>query len=163
MVPTSPAAEESARPATPDDLPSVAALAAGLRAGIADQRGGALWLAHDAAPAPTVTDLAAARDDPDALVLVGTLDGQVLAYALAHTERLADGRRLGVVDELLVEEAARGVGLGETLLVELERWARHEGCLGLDATALPGDRTAKNFFEAAGFTARRLVMHRPLA
>ncbi len=162
MAPTSPAAEESARPATLADLAAVADLAATLRAGITDQRGGALWLAHDAGPVPTVTALAAALDDPSALVLVGTLDGHVLAYALAHTEPLADGRRLGVVDELLVAEAARSVGLGETLLAELEQWARDTGCLGLDATALPGDRTAKNFFEAAGFTARRLVMHRPL-
>ena len=30
---------------------------------------------------------------------------------------------------------------------------------GVDATALPGHRQAKNFFERAGFTARLLVMH----
>ena len=163
MSSPSPAAEEAARPATVADLPAVVGLAAALRAGASEQRGGALWLAHDAHPAPTVDGLTATLADPDALVLVGTLDDHVLAYALAHTELLDDGRRLGVVDELLVDEPARAVGLGEALLAELERWARSAGCLGLDATALPGDRTAKNFFEAAGFTARRLVMHRPLA
>jgi hypothetical protein len=37
------------------------------------------------------------------------------------------------------------------------------GCVGVDATALPGHRAAKNFFETNGFTARALAMHRPLA
>jgi hypothetical protein len=37
------------------------------------------------------------------------------------------------------------------------------GCVGIDALALPGHRAAKNFFEESGFTARALVMHRPLA
>ena len=33
---------------------------------------------------------------------------------------------------------------------------------GVDATALPGDRLTKNFFESNGFTARLLIMHRRL-
>jgi hypothetical protein len=36
------------------------------------------------------------------------------------------------------------------------------GCAGIDALALPGHRTTKNFFEGSGFTARALVMHRAL-
>ena len=35
--------------------------------------------------------------------------------------------------------------------------------MGIDATALPGNRATKNFFEAHGFTARLLVMHHALA
>jgi hypothetical protein len=38
-------------------------------------------------------------------------------------------------------------------------WASERGCQGVDATALPGDRATKNFFEGSGFTARLLVMH----
>jgi hypothetical protein len=36
------------------------------------------------------------------------------------------------------------------------------GCSGVDATALPGNRATKNFFEESGFTARLLVMHHRL-
>ena len=37
-----------------------------------------------------------------------------------------------------------------------------EGCVGVDAFALPGHRAAKNFFEESGFTARAIVMHHVL-
>ena len=87
---------------------------------------------------------------------MGTLDDVVLAYGLAHLTTVRDGRTLAVIDELLVAEPARAVGLGEAVLAALVAWAADHGALGVDATALPGDRTAKNFFEV-----RRL--HRPPA
>jgi GNAT superfamily N-acetyltransferase len=159
----SPAVHEAARPATDADLPAVALLAAELRARLVDQRGGPLWTAHEALPAPTEANLAARLTDPALATLVGTLDDVVLGYALGHLHPLPDGRTLAVVDELLVTEPARAVGLGETLLGAVTTWATAAGALGIDASALPGDRLAKNFFESAGFTARRLVMHRSLA
>jgi GNAT superfamily N-acetyltransferase len=156
------AVHEAARPATAADLPVLAVLAAELRAKVAHERGGPLWTAHEALPAPTETSLAARLTDPSLTTLVGTLDGAVLGYALGHLRTLTDGRTLAVVDELLVAEPARSVGLGETLVGALTAWATAADALGLDATALPGDRQAKNFFESAGFKARRLVMHKSL-
>jgi hypothetical protein len=41
-------------------------------------------------------------------------------------------------------------------------WLEGQGAVGVDGTALPGDRQAKNFFESAGFKARVLTMYRPL-
>jgi len=77
---------------------------------------------------------------------------------------LADGGagRRGVLDLCFVESGAREVGLGHLLLDEALGWFRDAGCTGVDGTAYPGDRGAKNFFESAGFKARLLVMHRPL-
>jgi len=154
---------EAARPATAADLAAVAELAADLRASTASQRGGPLWAVHEALPAPTADDLEARLRDPGQATVVGTLDGVVLAYGLAHLTTVRDERILAVIDELLVAEPARAVGLGEAVLAALVAWAADHGALGVDATALPGDRTAKNFFEAAGFTARRLVMHSSLS
>ncbi len=157
------APEESARPATPEDLSLVVALAAVLRTGMTAQRGGPLWAAHDALAPLTITSLAARSADPNLATIVGTLDGHVLAYGLAHLEPITRGHgTVGVIDELFVAEPARAVGLGETLLAALVTWCRESRCTGIDATALPGDRQAKNFFEAAGFKARRLVMHTDL-
>jgi GNAT superfamily N-acetyltransferase len=51
------------------------------------------------------------------------------------------------------------VGLGRLLLDTALVWFRAEGCTGVDGSALPGDRDAKQFFESAGFKARLLVMH----
>ncbi len=45
------------------------------------------------------------------------------------------------------------MSVGEGLLEQLVAWCREQGCVGIDAFALPGHRAAKNFFETAGFTA----------
>ena len=161
--PESIAPDEAARVATPADLAVVAALASNLRAQLTAERGGPLWAAHDALPSPTAASLRDRLDHPEQLTIVGTLDDHVLAYGLAHTEAIADGTgRLGVIDELFVAEPARAVSLGATVLAALVAWCTDARCIGIDATALPGDRLAKNFFEAAGFKARRLVMHKPV-
>ena len=163
MTGPSTAPAEAARAASEADLPAVAELAAELRRATADQRGGPLWAVYEALPGPTVPDLSARLADPRQATVVGTLDDVVLAYGLARLTVVRDGRTLAVIDELLVTEPARAVGLGEAVLDALVAWAADHGALGVDATALPGDRTAKNFFESAGFTARRLVMHTSLS
>jgi GNAT superfamily N-acetyltransferase len=104
-------------------------------------------------------DLSRALEDGSACVLVGTLDDVVVGFASAGAERLRDGTTLAVIGDLYVEPEAWGVGVGEALMDSLLAWASERGCQGVDATALPGDRATKNFFEGSGFTARLLVMH----
>ena len=152
---------EGVRPATPADIPRLAELC---RAGIAEltpMKGGSVWAAWEAGAEPQEDRLHSALDDPDRCVLAGTFDDVVIGYAVARVEVLRDGRSLGVVEELFVEEEARGVGVGEAMMGETMRWLVERGCLGVDAMALPGHRAAKNFFEEQGFTARALIMHRP--
>ena len=67
-----------------------------------------------------------------------------------------------MVDDIFVEEGARQVGVGEAMMADLVAWCREQGCVGMDAMALPGHRSTKNFFEESGFTARNLVMHHRL-
>ena len=50
-----------------------------------------------------------------------------------------------------------------TMMGDLVAWCEEQGCAGMDAMALPGHRSAKNFFEESGFTARKLVMHHRLS
>ena len=158
---TSTAAEEAARPATSEDIDEIVALAVALRTQMSDERGGPLWAAHDALPTATPDILAGRLTTAGVTTMVGTLDGAVLAYGMAHTEPVGASGLIGVIDELFVLEPARAVGLGETLLGALVGWCNTAGVtLGIDATALPGDRLAKNFFESAGFKARRLIMHK---
>ncbi len=134
-------------------------LAAALRTELADHRGGALWIAHDALGPLDESAVRARLGRSDLATYVGTLDDQILGYGLAHTEPVG-ADTLAVIDEISVTDDARAVGLGETLLDALVAWAADRDTIGIDATALPGDRQAKNFFEAHGFTARRLIMHR---
>ena len=63
---------------------------------------------------------------------------------------------------LRTRTASRSVGVGEAMADALVAHCTAQGCIGIDARALPGHRATKNFFEAHGFTARALVMHHVL-
>ena len=146
------------RPTSTDSSLSHASLRGELRA----MRGGALWEVREARAEPLAETFAELLDRDDAVVIVGTIDDVVVGYGALELETLRDGRRLGVIDELYVEPDARAVGVGEAIATELVAFCAEAGCIGVDAVALPGHRAAKNFFERAGFTARALVMHKPL-
>jgi GNAT superfamily N-acetyltransferase len=153
---------EAARAATTEDLPIVVDLARELRAEWRLIRGGPLWEAREARTEPLDTAFAELIDRDDALVVVGTIDDVVFGYATVEIETLRDGSKLGVIDELFVETPARAIGVGEIIAEAVITYCTEAGCRGIDARALPGHREAKNFFERAGFTARALIMHKPL-
>jgi GNAT superfamily N-acetyltransferase len=151
--------EEACRPAQPADVARVTELARAAIDELAPMRGGAVWKAREARQEPLDEGLAALLDDADARMVVATIDGVVVGYAVVRLEHLADGSVLGVVDDIFVEEGARQVGLGELMIDDLMAWCDERKCIGMDALALPGHRATKNFFEESGFTARKLVMH----
>jgi len=147
------------RPATDADVTRIAELCRQALAEMAPARGGAVFVAREARPEPLEEGLAAPLADEAQRVWVGTIDDVVIAYAVAGVERLRTGAPLGVIDDIYVEAEARGVGVGEGLMNAALAWLEAEGCSGVDARALPGDRATKNFFEGSGFSARLLVMH----
>lgn len=126
---------------------------------LAGERGGHIFLARENRREPGDVSLKAAVDDPATRVWVGTIDDFVIGYLVASIDDLADGRRLGLVEDVYVEPGGREVGVGEAMMDHALAWFRSEGCFGADAAALPGMRTTKNFFETFGFTARLLVVH----
>ena len=133
-------------------------------------RGGELLLGREVQRGSGVASLATDLDDPERGMWVGTIDGTIVGYSTGHVEQLgaagdaddAPYMRLGVIDELFVEADARAVGVGEAMMAAMLAWFTAMGCSGVDALALPGNRSTKNFFEESGFTARLLVMHRGL-
>jgi ribosomal protein S18 acetylase RimI-like enzyme len=153
---------EAARPATSADLDTLVSLAQALRAELRDVRGGALWETREAHAEPLADVLRVLLDRDSALVVVGTIDESIVGYGIAELELLRDGTWLGVITELYVEPGARAVGVGEAIAGRLVSFCSEAGCAGIDATALPGQREAKNFFERSGFTARALIMHHKL-
>lgn len=157
---------EAARRALAEDGATIAALYRQALAEIAGHRGGALLAAHGQLDEPLEASLDRLLEAPDRLVLVGTLDGEIVAFALASVAPATPGRSgeaTALVGPLYVEPEAREVGVGEALLDEVKAWAAAEGVVGIDLPVLPGARAAKNFLEGAGFAARLLVMHHPLA
>jgi L-amino acid N-acyltransferase YncA len=98
----------------------------------------------------------------ESFVLVGEIDGVVVGFLWATVEPMlnrAGGSRLGRIRLIYTEPEARGVGVGhlmlETALTELRTIDIHH----FDAPVGPGQRAAKNFFEAHGFAARSIIMH----
>jgi len=156
------APSEAARLAEEADVVRLAELSRLAQAELAPTRGGSVFVVREARAEPVEESLRADVGRPGCILLAGTLDGSVVGYACAVVESLRDLRRLGVIRALFVEPPARQSGVGEALIGALLGWAHQQGCAGVDATALPGNRATKNFFEANGFTARLLVMHRDL-
>ncbi|MBW3555392.1 MAG: GNAT family N-acetyltransferase [Actinobacteria bacterium] len=154
---------EAARPATEEDVAVLATLARRALEELVPTRGGALFVVREGRAEPMEETLATDLGDDDATVVVGTIDGTPVGYGVGRLDPLRDGRRLGVITDLYVEAGARSVGVGEVMVQHLLEWFSGRGCIGADATALPGNRATKNFFEESGFTARLLVMHRSLA
>jgi GNAT superfamily N-acetyltransferase len=141
------------------DVPRLAELNRAAIEELAPMRGGAVWKAREARQEPFAEQFEELLDLPERRVLVATIDGAVVGYAVARLDHVAGGRVLGVIDDIFVEEGARQVGLGELMINDLMAWCQERKCIGIDAMALPGHRATKNFFEESGFTARQLVMH----
>jgi GNAT superfamily N-acetyltransferase len=152
----------TAREARPHELDGVGELAAAAIEELRPHRGGAIWARREARPAPVGTSLAETWASSDGLVAVGLIDDVMVGYAAIRVETLHDGARLGDLTDLYVEPEARGVGVGEALMVLVETWCRDRSCIGIDSLALPGDRATKNFFESFGLVARALRVHRAL-
>jgi GNAT superfamily N-acetyltransferase len=153
---------EAARAATTSDLAALVTLARAMHEELRAQRGGDLWLQRGARPEPLEAALSVLLDRTDAGVFVGTIDDSIVGFASVEIEQLRDGSQLGVVRDLFVEADAREVGVGEAIAELLVAFCADAGCIGIDAYALPGSRSTKNFFERSGFTARLLTMHRRL-
>jgi ribosomal protein S18 acetylase RimI-like enzyme len=152
---------ESARPATPADVPALTALADAAADELAPTRGGVVFLAREAPPRGPER-FTTGLDDDDVLVVAGAVDGELVGYGTVRIEVLRDGSRLGVIDDLFVLPDARGIGVGEAMADLLIEFCRARDCAGIDAVALPGNRATKNFFETFGLVARAIVVHRSL-
>ena len=150
------------RTAVPDDVAELVRMDALARAHMGPHRGGELYLLRDGRPIPPDASFRDDVADPQRLVLLGTIADQAVGYAIVSAEALRDGYLLADVREIFVEADARDVGVGEALMGAITEWAEARGCDGIDARALPGDRSTKNFFETFGLVARAITVHRDL-
>ena len=151
---------EASRPAEAADAAALGDIAATHALSIADARGGALFLLAEAAEQAQFDQWFGSRlADASALVITGTYDDVPLGYCVATTSKLPNGDTLATIEALLVDPDARQVGIGESLMNDVVTWARSLGCVSIDAHALPGDRSTKNFFESFGLKARLLTVN----
>ncbi len=147
----------TSRHATRDDVPELVRLYAEL-----EQEMNAIhvmWKRADALPLPVADAFVASIESDDAVVIIGEMDVIPFGFLIATVEPLVDGSLIGAIRFIFTEQTAREVGVAESMrdlaLTEL----RSRGLTRFDAHVLPGHRLVKNFFEAAGFSARTIVMH----
>jgi len=152
--------EIEARPATAEDIAALVAMYRDLE----DEQGALrpLWPVADGLDEPVSQSFQHAIENPETLVLVGTIDDVPLGFLLARPQPLLSqggGEEVGTVQLIHTDAAARGVGVGATMMEAAMLWMRGLGLRLFDAIVSPGHRAAKNFFEAQGFSARLIVMH----
>jgi GNAT superfamily N-acetyltransferase len=151
---------EAARLARPDDALACQTLLDQALATVRTQRGGAA-LAGPVGAAALVEQWLAPSDQ--LAFYVGEFGGAVVGLLAVGTFRRPGAEALsGLIECCYVEEEARGVGVGSALMESAVQWCQAAGCADMDARALPGDRATKQRLEAAGFTARLLILNRRL-
>jgi GNAT superfamily N-acetyltransferase len=152
---------ELARPAADADRALCAGLVGDALAQAGSMRGGPA-LVGKATPEELVSRWAdETRQGAHAGLFVGEFDGAVVGV-LGVVVADAEEQRRGRIECCYVEAAARGVGVGTSLMEAAVDWCAAAGCAEVDALALPGDRSTKQRLEAAGFTARLLTLSRRL-
>ena len=142
-VMTSPA--HTLRPATPADLPAIV----GLIRELAEYE----KLAHLVGVTPESLAPHLFGPRPAAEAVVGEVDGQVVAFALFFTNFSTFLGRPGLyLEDLYVQPAHRGSGLGKALLQHLGALAVERGCGRFEWSVLDWNETAIRFYESMGAT-----------
>ena len=131
------------RPATPADLPLIAALIREL----------AEYEKLSDAVRFSDADLAAHLfgTRPMAEVVIGTAQGQAQGFALFfHNFSTFEGRPGIYLEDLFVRPEARGFGLGKALLGHLAQLAVERGCARLEWSVLDWNEPAIGFYRKLG-------------
>ena len=139
------ASDASIRPAEPGDLDDIVRLIRGL-AEFEE-------LTHllQVTPASLAPHLFGAR--PAAEALVAERDGRVIAFALFFTNFSTFLAQPGLyLEDLFVEPAERGRGVGQALLEHLARLAVSRGCGRFEWSVLDWNVNAIRFYERMGAT-----------
>jgi GNAT superfamily N-acetyltransferase len=80
---------------------------------------------------------------------------QVLGFgSLAIKSNLWNEASVGYVDEMVIDAAHRGRGIGTRILDHLASWARERGCNRIELDSAFHRKEAHAFYERRGFQSR---------
>ena len=102
-------------------------------------------------------------DDDDSALLVGTLNGAIVAmggYTAPSewkTRSITLNEHTAELTRMRVDPAFQGLGLGTAVYDELEQWARADGYRRFVLDTGAENDTARRFYERLGFECRREV------
>ena len=86
------------------------------------------------------------------LFLVATEDEKIIGCILGCW----DGRR-GWINHLAVDPEKRRLGIGKSLMKEIEIRLRGKGCLKINLTILPNNEEVKAFYSSTGYVEEKVI------
>lgn len=122
-------------------------------------------LGYPMTPDEAVRRLGEIADHPDHGLLVAESNGRVEGWIQVSLPRIFETPRQAEIAGLIVDERARGAGLGRELLAAAEKWARAQGCRAIRVRSNVVRGRAHAFYEREGFVAIKTqrVFEKPLA
>ena len=112
-----------------------------------------------ATSAPDPELLSAAIASTATTVLVGRVDDEICGMCTLVTFMLPTGTRCWIED-VVVDEGARGHGLGAAIVSEAVRLAKAHGAKSVDLTSRPSRLEANRLYERLGFERRETNVYR---
>jgi len=110
-------------------------------------------------PPPTQDELAEIIAAPSTVLFIARLDEHIVGTLTLATFRIPTGVRAWIED-VVVDSAARGHGVGEALNQAAILEAHHRGAVTVDLTSRPSREAANRLYQRIGFVARDTNVYR---
>ncbi|OQA45108.1 MAG: putative acetyltransferase [Chloroflexi bacterium ADurb.Bin325] len=111
-------------------------------------------------PAPTHAELAEILASPAVTLLVARADeGEIVGSLTLAMFRIPTGRRAWIED-VVVDDAHRGKGIGEALTREALAVAKAAGAITVELTSRPAREAANRLYQRIGFEKRETNVYR---
>jgi len=111
-------------------------------------------------PPPTTADLSDVVASPATDLFIALDDGgTIVGTATLATFRIPTGMRAWIED-VVVDDAARGAGVGHALTTAMLDRARELGCVTVELTSRPSREAANRLYRRVGFVARDTNVYR---
>ena len=101
-------------------------------------------------PAPGREELSAIVDDPFSVLYLARVDGRIVGSLTLALYQIPTGLKAWIED-VVVDDAARGQGVGEALSAAAVEEARRRGAKDLSLTSRPFREAANRLYQRLGF------------
>jgi len=110
-------------------------------------------------PSPTTAEIAEIINSLASDLLVARVDGRIVGTLTLVIFRIPTGMRAWIED-VVVDDATRGQGVGEALNRFALDVAKQRGCKTVDLTSRPSREAANRMYQRIGFQARETNVYR---
>ena len=110
-------------------------------------------------PPPSRSELGELVDGSDTVLFVARLDGEILGSLTLAFYRIPTGRKAWIED-VVVDERARGRGVGAALNEAALEEARRRGVKDVSLTSRPSREAANRLYQRLGFVERETNVYR---